>query len=248
MKRTILFKEVDGFKVVQGFSHKILNNVGGRKKLAGNVSVTDESKAVEVFKAANFPFAKNIKRNERRNLLNQYKELLDILKTKTATLAKDAVTFFPLKPGELDVSDELNIQGREALRNASAAGNLCIYNPGNVGNEFSDMENKLNIKFYTKIGKVITEKSLAKLSDDYPNGAIMKLQGADKDLWEKQEKKRINVENGGLSRQGEEDSALSNAAKRRMELELGGDTPAAAFDTAKAEFEEQVAQIASVYD
>ncbi len=247
MKRTILFDDIDGLKVVKGFSHKVLNNVGGRKKLSVEAGKTDEHAALEEFMAANLPFKKDVTRNERAKLLGVYKKLQNTLAVKTKKLAPAAVQYFELKNGEMEITDVLFETGKTALKDSRANRKLLIFDPDAQNEKYSEMDDKKSIAFYTKAGGVITEKRLAKLTDDYPAGAIMELAGADLALWDKQVAIKRNTDSGGVIRTGKEDLVLRESAHKKTALEIKGMTSADALAQATQEYNAEMTKIDDLY-
>lgn len=264
--KTYLWKEIDGYKVVIGFDKPLINSVTTRKKVHEMIKDWPETANVtkakkthyENLKAINI-IKKEIPKNAKE--LSAHRKKLDdavvikdasaislrnahgLLQKRTKESMDQIVQYFDLKKGEEMISveqfEQLKIKHDDAVKN----GQVLIVEDG----VYAVRTNKKGKKYHLLIDGNLIENKVQKIGDDLPEGAILELNGAQREKINEQKSIKANVEDGGETKKLVLEKVLREAAIKKTEKEIKGKTSAVALAESKQWYQDEVDIIEALY-
>lgn len=227
--KTVITKEVDGFKVVVGFDKRLLDLVGTKKKMKDQIERTDEFKIykrltikranleLQILKKESRGIDATLTRSELLGLEKEWSKSKKDMQDKTISARKKSGTYFQPKNGEHVISEEEYQEYVGLCETAKENNSLVTY-------EKKIIPNKKGKSYFVKNANKITEHKIEKVGVDIPEGALTELNESDNILFQSEEWR--------LAAFGQEkQSLILDATLKRSELELLGKTA----EEAKAE-------------
>lgn len=234
--KTLLFKEIDGYKIVIGFDKILVDAVETSKKIKKEIFKSTTFKSVQSIGLRLAVLDTRSNKDEVLRLRKDLKAKKKILEKEMKQLYKSNLSFFQPRKGEIVIDEDVFKTSKKDFKAALESGKVLVFTESGNGFDFNSVEDNKGKKYFIYENEVLVEKAILKVGEVFPAGHIVK----------PSLKQQDEMFNGSL-KNSDLDSALNMAALMKNKLEIKGKTAQEALTESQTWYNNKVQEIELKY-